>query len=637
LEVETLEDRTVPSFVAPITSYMTGASPQSIVAADFTGDGKVDLAILNSGDNTVSVLKNLGGGSFDTGLISATGISPRSLAVGDVDGDGKLDLVTANPGSGDVSVLLGNGDGTFKPPINFTLPGQLPPGYSDSTPLSQAPLSVAVGDLNGDGKLDLAVTGQTAFTQTYTGYYGGTYYSTAYNGYVNVLVGDGHGGFNFADSRLLDGPSPDSLALADFDGDGRPDVAAVDSWYSTVSVLKVNTDGSLQALSTSATGGAGQRSVAVGDLDGDGKLDLVTANSSGSISILRGKGNGTFEVPSSLYPSGTPLSVAVGDVNGDGRLDLAFTSQQFISTGSYDGYYTGSLGVMLGYGDGTFADAGSTALPNGWPVALALTDLDGNGSPDAAVADNSANQVSVLRNAGDWVLPPSLRISDVTVTEGDTGTVNAAFTVRLLAGGNQTITVNYSTADGSAVAGKDYVAKTGQLTFGPGDTTMTIMIAVKGDLIDEFDENFYVNLSGASSNAVIYDSQGVGTILDNDPPPSLTIGDASVLEGNRGTKVLTFTVKLSAASEKWVYVNFATANGTATTGNNDYRATSGTLSFAPGQTTATISVVILGDTAKESNETFFVNLSGATNATIADAQALGTILDDDTPVHGKKK
>jgi hypothetical protein len=166
------------------------------------------------------------------------------------------------------------------------------------------------------------------------------------------------------------------------------------------------------------------------------------------------------------------------------------------------------------------------------------------------------------------------------------------------------------------------------------------MIAVKGDLIDEFDENFYVNLSGATNNAVIYDSQGVGTILDNDPPPSITIGDASIVEGNRGTKVLTFTVKLSAVSEKWVYVNFATANGTATTANNDYRATSGTLSFAPGQTTATISVVIVGDTTRESNETFFVNLSGASNATIADAQAIGTILDDDTPTpppHGKKK
>jgi hypothetical protein len=97
-------------------------------------------------------------------------------------------------------------------------------------------------------------------------------------------------------------------------------------------------------------------------------------------------------------------------------------------------------------------------------------------------------------------------------------------------------------------------------------------------------------------------------------------------------------VTLSAASDKWVYVNFATADGTATTADNDYRATSGTLSFAPGQTTATISVVVVGDKKQESNESFFVNLSGASNATIADAQAIGTILDDDTPVpHGKKK
>src|SRR5207248_6369987 len=128
------------------------------------------------------------------------------------------------------------------------------------------------------------------------------------------------------------------------------------------------------------------------------------------------------------------------------------------------------------------------------------------------------------------------------------------------------------------------------------------------------------------------DSQGVGTILDNDPPPSIIIRDASVREGNSGTTLMVFTVTLSAPSEKWVYVNFATANGTATTADNDYRATSGTLSFAPGQTTATISVVIVGDTRREANETFFINLSGASNATIADSQAIGTILDDDTPV-----
>src|SRR5439155_15969217 len=142
---------------------------------------------------------------------------------------------------------------------------------------------------------------------------------------------------------------------------------------------------------------------------------------------------------------------------------------------------------------------------------------------------------------------------------GDVGTVNAVFTVRLLAGGGQTVTVNYGTADGSAIAGKDYVATSGTLTFNPGDTMKTITVPVNGDRTDEDDEYFSVNLSGAT-NAAVYDSSGTGTILDNDPPPSITIADASIREGDRGTKTLVFTVTLSAASDKWVYVNFATAN-----------------------------------------------------------------------------
>lgn len=638
LLLEVLEDRTVPSF-SSIASYPTGSYPQAVLAADFTGDSLADLAVVNYGDNSISVLKNLGGGSFDIALTSLTGSGPRSLAAGDLDHDGDLDLVTANSG-GDVSVLLGNGDGTFQPPASLTLPGQFPPDYTDSTPLAQTPLSVAVGDIDGDGHLDLVATGQTAFTQSYTGYYGGTYYSTVYNGYVNVLLGNGSGSFSDGGTHLLYGASPDSIVLADFDGNGRTDVAAVDAWYSTVSVL-LNIDGTLQDPVNSSTGYA-PRSAAAGDLDGDGKLDLVTADSYG-VSVLRGKGDGTFESLHSLSVNGYPLSVAVGDVNADGRLDLVVTSNQFTCTsygyyGCYDGYYTGSVNVVLGYGDGTFASPEATTLPNGSPVAVALTDLDGNGSPDAAVADSGAGQVSVLRNASDWVLPPSLRISDVTVTEGDSGTVNAVFTVRLLAGGNQTVTVHYSTADGTAIAGKDYVATSGTLTFAPGDTTQTITVLVKGDLTDEYDESFSVTLSNAT-NANIDDPYATGTILDNDPPPTLSINDVSIREGGRkSTKVMVFTVTLSAPSEKWVYVNFATADGTATTADNDYRATSGTLAFAPGQTTATISVVVVGDSKQEPDETFYVNLSGAVNAGIDDAQGLGTILDDDTPPgHGKKK
>jgi hypothetical protein len=240
------------------------------------------------------------------------------------------------------------------------------------------------------------------------------------------------------------------------------------------------------------------------------------------------------------------------------------------------------------------------------------------------------SQVDVLLSAGDWTEPVTLTIDDVTVIEGDSGTVQAVFTVTR--GGNLggTVTVNYATANGDALAGSDYVAASGMLTFGPGETTKTIKVLVKGDRTDEYDQRFYVNLT-AAAGANITDGQGVGTIVDNDPPPTLTItARVSGKEGNTNTTVFTFFVTLSAPSEKEVRVNFATANGTATTADNDYVAKSGTLVFAPGQTSKSIPVTVKGDKKKEANETFFVNLSDAMNATIVGPQGVGEILNDDS-------
>jgi hypothetical protein len=158
--------------------------------------------------------------------------------------------------------------------------------------------------------------------------------------------------------------------------------------------------------------------------------------------------------------------------------------------------------------------------------------------------------------------------------------------------------------------------------------TKTVTVQVNGDGRDEYDENFVVNL-WAVENATLADGQGVGTILDDDAPPALTINNASIAEGRTGVRFIVFTVSLSAASDRVISVNFATANGTATTANNDYVASSGTLTFAPGETTKTISVQVNGDKKKEGNETFVLNLSGAVNALLGDSQGVGTILNDD--------
>src|SRR5205814_2272458 len=167
----------------------------------------------------------------------------------------------------------------------------------------------------------------------------------------------------------------------------------------------------------------------------------------------------------------------------------------------------------------------------------------------------------------------------------------------------------------------------GALTFNPGDATKTINVTVNADAISENDETFFVNLSSAVA-ATIADGQALGTIHDNSPLPALSINNVSQNEGNSGTTTFNFTVTLSPASGRTVTVNYNTANATATA-PSDYTATSGTLTFNPGDTTKTITVTVNGDATLEIDETFFVNLSAAVNANITDNQGQGTIVNDD--------
>ena len=157
-------------------------------------------------------------------------------------------------------------------------------------------------------------------------------------------------------------------------------------------------------------------------------------------------------------------------------------------------------------------------------------------------------------------MPASLSVSDVTLIEGNAGTQNAVVTVSLSAPSTKTVTVNYSTANGTASAGSDYQAVSGKLTFAPGQTSKSILVPVIGDRLGEPNETFFVNLSGAK-NATIADGQGVVTIVDDEP--RISINDVSATEGNSGTTPFTFTVSLSAAHDEPVTVNYATADGTA--------------------------------------------------------------------------
>jgi hypothetical protein len=218
----------------------------------------------------------------------------------------------------------------------------------------------------------------------------------------------------------------------------------------------------------------------------------------------------------------------------------------------------------------------------------------------------------------------NITINDVTVAEGDTGTATATFTVTLSKENSRAVTVDYATANGTATAGSDYVAVAATtLTFAAGETSKTVAVTVNGDTVDEMDETFLVNLTNAT-NATITDAQGVGTIQGADPV-TISINDVTVVEGNGGTTPATFTVSLSNPSSKTITVTWQTANGTATAGS-DYVAVAATvLTFAAGETSKTVSVTVNGDTIDEPDETFSVNLTSPTNATIADGQGMGTI------------
>jgi Calx-beta domain len=223
---------------------------------------------------------------------------------------------------------------------------------------------------------------------------------------------------------------------------------------------------------------------------------------------------------------------------------------------------------------------------------------------------------------------PRISIGDRTVTEGNTGSTSATFTVTLSAAYDVNVSVNYATANGTATAGSDYQAASGTLTFAPGETSKTVTVQVFGDRLGEWNETFFVNLS-SPTNGVVTDGQGAGTVLDDEP--RISIGTVSKAEGRKNhTTLFTFTVKLSAAYDQAVTMSFRTADGTATTSDNDYVAKTGTLTFAPGETTKTITIEVKGDSKKEADETFYLDLFGnSSNSLFTNTRGIGTILNDD--------
>ncbi len=301
--------------------------------------------------------------SFDTGQL------PYSVAIADLNADGRPDMVAANRGSNTVSVLLGNGDGTFGPRTDFVT--------------GVGPSSVAIADLNADGRPDLVTNG----------------FETLYGSsdLVWVLLGNGDGTFGPPRSRSV---AASSVAIADLNADGRPDLVAANAISNTVSVLLGNGDGTF-GPNTEFPAGSNPLAAAIADLNADGRPDLVIADygcpatachvvpDGSSVSVLLGNGDGTFGPKTDYFTGLQPYRVAIADLNADGRPDLAVVN-----------YFSNTVSVLLGNGDGTFgprADFGTGS----YPISEAIADLNGDRRPDLAVANYASNTVSVLLGNGD--------------------------------------------------------------------------------------------------------------------------------------------------------------------------------------------------------------------------------------------
>lgn len=298
-------------------------------------------------------------------------------------------------------------------------------------------------------------------------------------------------------------------------------------------------------------------------------------------------------------------------------------------------------GLSFTAGDGT-ADATMTFTGTIGNINAALNGLVF--IPTAGFSGAASLQI-VTNDQGNTGSGGALSDTDtVNITVNDGGTLqfsaasynvsesvgNATITVTRTGGTAGTATVQFSTSNGTATAGSDYTAVTNQtVTFNNGDTSKTVAIPITNDSLDENDETVNLTLTNAGgSGALGSPASAVLTINDDDPTPSLSINDVSLAEGNSGTTLFRFTVTLSAASALPVTVNYATANGTAD--SSDYTAVPITLlTFNPGDTSKSVDVLVNGDILSEGNDTFFVNLTSPTNATISDNQGLGTIVDDD--------
>lgn len=605
---------------ASAVNYLVDFNPESVAAADFNGDGKLDLAVGNffggpTSAGTFSILIGNGDGTFQPAVTQPVG-TPFDIAATDLNADGKQDLVAASASTDKVSVMLGNGNGTFQSPVTY--------------PVGSAPGAVVIADFNGDNKPDVAVSN------------GGTG-STV----ISTLIGNGDGTLQAAVNHNV-GHLPRGIGAGDLNGDTKPDLVVAAVSAGAVVVLLGNGNGTFQGPVSYPTGGTEPVNLDLADFNGDEKLDVVAvaAIHPHTFSILRGVGDGTLQAADVKAARNNSFTPIASDFDADGKPDLALINHAFdlvdvllnspsarpvsitavedvaatVQVATFIDYDTsksaGSFTATINWGDGSAQTAGvvSANVSGGFNVTGTHTyAAAGTFNVDIQVADSNGNFARTRSTATVKAVPVVTLSSSVNPSDfGQAVTFTA------------TLTSTAGTPAGN-VQFKDNGTSLGAPVALNGSGVATVMTSALTVGTHTITAEYAGSATFEASSGTLSGGQVVR------PQPTLSINDVSINEGDSGTSALNFTVTLSAASNLTVTANFATADNTANAGA-DYQAATGGLTFNPGETTKTVSVTITGDMTNEPDETFFVNVSNPTNATISDAQGAGTILNDDAPV-----
>ena len=449
-------------------SLATGNNPGGFAVADFNGDGRLDLAVANTSDNTVSIILAKPDGTYDSKVDYAVGNTPLQLVAGDFNSDGKMDLVVVNSVGNTVSVLLGVGDGTMQGQVTY--------------PTGVMPAAITAADFNGDKKTDLAITNQT-------------------DGTVSILFGNGDGTFTGQSPALAVGPTPFAIASGDMSGDGKPDLLVLSGSINsaaTLSLFRNNGNGTFAAGSTLLTGALG--SMAVGEINHDSNLDIaVTEYNTELVDILLGNGNGTFQKQSFVaggFSTGSPLAITLGDFNHDGNTDLAVPTFSFV-------------GIYLGKGDGTFQSPLGCGIPtSAYPRKLAVGDFNNDGLTDLAAVIQDLDEAVILLGNGDGSFASR---TDITLPPSEG--LPAALATDLNGDGKQDLAiVQFNQPSQGPIQGFiTSLLGNGDGTFQSAVTTATSDIGINGIVWGDFDANGKVDLATASVNA----DGGVAIFLGN--------------------------------------------------------------------------------------------------------------------------